>query len=105
MKRILILAGLAAMLFSGVFTAPASSIVPPKNCKSTKVGKKRYYVKADRLSCKRARSYTRYYLRKRKAPRRFKCRKAKRSVLVFQCTNKRANPDQVFLAFKRKPRS
>jgi hypothetical protein len=95
-------AGLVALLAAAAaWIAPASAIVPPRDCGMIKVSGHRYNVKADQLACKSARRYARTYLTSSKHPRHYSCHRYRGSALVFRCVNSRANPDKTFFAIKR----
>lgn len=77
---------------------PTSATVPPKNCGITKVGGKRYQVKADQMRCSAATSYARRYLGSHQHPSGYRCADFGSSTkLKFRC----AKGVRVFLAIKR----
>ena len=81
-----------------VVSAPAGAIVPPRDCGFMTVKSHRYNVKADQLRCRRARTYTRGYLRTRDRPSGYSCRNYDRSTAMkFRC--KRGI--KVFFAIRR----
>ena len=86
----------ALALSAGATVAPAT--VPPKNCGITKVGSKRYQIKADQIRCSTATTYSRRYLRSHDRPSGYRCTDFGRSTkLKFRC----AKGVRVFFAIKR----
>ena len=82
-------------------SGPAGAIVPPRDCKTIKVGGKTYNVKTDQLSCDKARRYTRDFLADGRKPAGYQCERYRDSSLVFRCIKASANPDKTFFAIKR----
>ncbi len=88
MRRFALIAVLA--LAAGVASVPADAgAVPPKSCKTVKVGGKRYLVIVHGVSCKFGRKWVPLRLRQgRRAPG-FRCRKPSRgSNVKVQCTGR-----------------
>lgn len=82
-RTVLAVTTAAALCLGTATTAPA--VVPPKNCGTIKVKGKRYNVKADQLSCRSAKTWTRRYLERRRKPKGYKCNRYKNTKLVFRC--------------------
>jgi hypothetical protein len=81
-----------------VASAPAGAIVPPRNCGFMTVKSHRYNVKADQVRCRRAREYTRDYLRTHDRPSGYSCRNYDASTAMkFRCTR----GIKVFFAIRR----
>lgn len=87
----------AAALALGATAGPSQAVVPPKNCGTMKVKGKRYNVKADQLSCRSAKSWTKRYLEKKRRPKGYTCTRYKNTKLVFRCNRGIKN----FFAIKR----
>jgi hypothetical protein len=97
--RLLICALAGALLFAGVMTSDA--IVPPKNCGTITVKHRRYQIKADQLTCSKAKTYASRYLGSGTRPPGYKCHRYSGSALVARCENTRANPDRTIFMIKR----
>ena len=91
----LVIAGILAA--AALAPADAGAIVPPRNCHIITVKDKRYNIKADQLRCRRARRYSRRYLRTRWRPRGYHCRRYQDSALRFRC----ARGIRVYYAIRR----
>jgi hypothetical protein len=94
LSTLLVLVALAA-------AGPVHAIVPPKNCGTITVKGKRYNIKADQLTCTKARTYASRYLASSTRPPGYSCRRYKGSALVARCENTRANPDRTIFMIKR----
>jgi len=93
-----LLAALVALALA--VTAPSAAAMPvePKNCGMMKSAGKRYQVKSDQIRCKKARRWTRRYLRSGAEPRRYTCRSYDASTaLRFRCSRGK----RVFFAIRR----
>lgn len=89
---------LTTLCLAGLVVAqPAGAIVPPKNCGYTKVGGKRYNVKADQMTCRTARTYSRRYLSSRRKPSGYRCRDYSGGALKFKCDRR----SRSFFAIRR----
>ncbi|HEX8102086.1 MAG TPA: hypothetical protein VF533_05720 [Solirubrobacteraceae bacterium] len=78
---------LATCLLALAVAQPAGAIVPPKDCGTTTVKHKRYDIKADQMRCKKAKKYSRAFLRSKDKPRGYRCKsyKASQTKLRFRC--------------------
>lgn len=63
----------------------AGATVPPTDCGTVRAKSSRYDVKSHRVSCGRARDWSRAYLVRRKRPGGWSCRRYTDSALVFRC--------------------
>lgn len=79
----------------------SEAIVPPKNCGTITVKGHRYQIKADQLSCSKAKTYASRYLASGTRPAGYSCHRYKGSALVARCVNTRANPDRTIFIIKR----
>ena len=95
MLRIALLSSLVLVALA----APASAIVPPKNCGYVKVGSKRYQIKAD-ISCTTAKRAAIRYIRTRQEPARYNCKRysASQTSIYAQC---RSTSDRVILIIRK----
>jgi hypothetical protein len=94
----LIGAGLAAALAVALMAPGAGATVPPKNCGTITVKSKRYQIKADQISCRTAKTYSRRYLSRHTRPSGYRCTSgAKGSALKFRCSKR----VKVFFAIRR----
>jgi hypothetical protein len=84
MRKLPLLAALAALAVA-LSVPAASAIVPPKQCKTIKVGSKRIMVKADQMRCPRAVEIIRDYARSSKRPPGWTCQKNPQSKLRWRC--------------------
>ena len=77
----------AALVLTIAFAPRAGAIVPPKNCGLMTVKEKRYKIKADQMRCRRARRYSRRYLRSHDRPSGYHCTdySASETKLKFRC--------------------
>jgi hypothetical protein len=77
----------------------APAVVPPKNCGIITVNAKRYQIKADQISCRTAKRYSRRYLSTRVRPRGYRCTRKpdRRNKLRFLCYSGRKQ----FFAIRR----
>jgi hypothetical protein len=94
-RTVLAIALTTAALGASSATAPA--VVPPKDCGSITAKGKRYNVKADQMTCRTARSWSRTYLERRRKPKGWTCRRYTDTKLVFRCNRSIKN----FFAIKR----
>lgn len=83
MRALLGVIAVAALLAPGGGLAGAT--VPPTDCGTIKVKATRYDVKSHRVSCRRARDWSRAYLARRKRPSGWRCDRYTDSALVFRC--------------------
>ena len=90
-----------AALAVGLTLGSAHAIVPPKDCGRMTVSHKRWRIKADQISCKRARSYARAYIAHRTRPRGYTCHRYRHSSLYAKCVNTRSNPDRTIFIIKQ----
>ena len=93
--KLLTLALIALALTAGA----AGAIVPPTNCGMQSVNGHRYQIKTDQLRCRRAKRYSRSYLRSGHRPSGYHCRnyRASETKLKFRC----AKGIKVFFAIRR----
>jgi hypothetical protein len=97
MKRI-VGAGLAALVLAAVVAPGAGATVPPKNCGMVTVKSKRYQIKADQMRCRKAKTYSRRYLRSHSRPSGFRCNDySSGTALRFRCSKS----IKVFFAIRR----
>ena len=101
MRRALTIILPVAALALGLMLGSAQAIVPPKDCGRMTVSHKRWRIKADQISCKRARSYAKAYIAHRTRPRGYRCYRYKDSSLYAKCVNTRANPDRTVFIIKQ----
>jgi len=101
--RILVaLATAGALLAAALAPAPAGAVVPPRNCGTITVKDKKWQIKADQIRCRKAKKYSRAYIRSYSTPRYYKCKPGpRRSSLWRTCTAARYNPDRQFIIIKR----
>ena len=90
-----------ALLAATLAARPAGAIVPPKNCGKVTVKGKAYNIKADQLSCKKAREYSIRYLKTGRKASGYSCFTYKGSSIKFRCVNSKYNPDRTYYAIKR----
>jgi hypothetical protein len=97
------LAALAAVaaLAAAIFATNVHAIVPPKDCGRMTVSHKHWHIKADQISCKRARSYAKAYIAHHTRPPHYSCHRYKGSALYAKCVNTRANPDRTIFIIKQ----
>ncbi len=96
-KRIAI-AGVLAAAFLALTPAPSPAPVPPKDCGFMKVKGKRLNVKSDQLRCRKARRYTRRYMKGKGKPKGFTCTDyGSETAIEFRCSRRAA----VFYAIRR----
>jgi len=89
--------GLAVVVLL-VTAAPSPAPVPPRNCGMMTVEGDRYQVKADRIRCKRAKSWTRKYLSEGDRPAGYTCKNyGSSTALKFRCRK----GARVFFAIRR----
>jgi hypothetical protein len=93
--------GFLVLVAAAALSGPSQAIVPPKNCGTITVKHQRYTIKADQLTCAKARTYAARYLGSKVRPSGYSCRRYKGSALVARCTNTRANPDRTIFMIKR----
>ncbi len=88
---------LAALLLL-VFAAPSPAPVPPRKCGEITVKSKSYLVKADRIRCRTAKTWSRRYLNDAWRPDGYTCRKGdSRTQLKFRCWKN----ERTYFAIKR----
>jgi hypothetical protein len=94
-------AGAALLLAFGICAVAgpsAGATVPPRNCGIMIVESKRYQIKADRMRCTTAKTYSRRYLSSHSRPSGYRCSDfAGSTKLKFRC----AKGVRVFFAIKR----
>jgi hypothetical protein len=97
------LAALAAVaaVVAGLVATTSQAIVPPKDCGRMTVSHKRWHIKADQISCKRARSYAKAYIAHHTRPPHYTCHRYRGSAEYARCVNVRANPDRTIFILKR----
>ena len=103
MKRVLTTVLPVAALAVGLMLGNAHAIVPPKDCGRMTVSHKKWRIKADQISCKRARSYAKAYIAHKTRPRGYTCHryKASETSLYAKCVNRRANPDRTVFIIRQ----
>ncbi len=89
----------AALVISSIAAAPASAIVPPRDCGFLTVKAQRYNIKADQMSCSDARAFSKNYLTSTtRKPKGYRCtRYGAETKLKFRCVKGARN----FFAIKR----
>src|SRR5689334_7501984 len=95
---------IGALVVTGALLIPSQSgaIVPPVDCHTMKYGSKRYQVKADQVSCSRAKDKAKAYLRTHRSPSPFKCTKGPSgSKLKATCRNTKPVRDQTIYIFTK----
>jgi hypothetical protein len=90
-----------AVLGAGLLATSSHAIVPPKDCGRMTVSHKRWHIKADQISCKRARSYAKAYIAHHTKPPHYSCHRYRGSALYAKCVNVRANPDRTIFIIKQ----
>ena len=82
--RAILLLTLALALAAAV---PASAVVPPTSCGTSKIGRTNYSIKADKVSCTFAREWSRNYLLRNRRPSGYTCRKydPRETRIRFRC--------------------
>lgn len=77
----------------------ATAVVPPKACGKITVSTKRYQIKADQISCRSARRYSRRFLTRGTKPRGYTCKNypSKKGRVDFYCNDGR----KIFFAIRR----
>lgn len=93
----------ACALLAGTLAASAGAVIPPRNCGTIMAKGKKWQVKADQLRCKKAKRYSKRYIRRKKEPRYYDCRRgAKGSALYAMCSATRYDPDKVIHIIKKR---
>ena len=92
-------AALVAVLALAAVSAPgAGATVPPKNCGMISVKSKRFQIKADQITCRTAKTYSRRYLSSHSRPSGYRCSDySKATKLRFRCSKS----VRVFFAIRR----
>lgn len=88
--------GLSVVVTLAVFAGPAEAARAPKSCGFVTVSGKRYEAKAALMRCRVARERTISYLKTRRAPRGYTCKRYPNSI-PFICRRGQIH----FLAVKR----
>jgi hypothetical protein len=95
--RVVAVAAIAGAAFA-INVAPAPAPVPPKDCGFIRVHHKRYNVKSDQLRCRKARRFSKEYLKGQGRPRGYSCTDyGSETAIEFRCQKGRA----VFFAIRR----
>ena len=84
-RRLVLTLPVTAALALGALAGPAAAVVPPKDCGSITVKAKRYNVKADQMTCRTAKAWSRTYLERRRKPSGWTCNRYTNTKLVFRC--------------------
>ena len=76
-----------ALVALALSAGPASAIVPPKNCGTQTVSGHRFQIKADQITCRTAKRYSRRYLSSGDRPAGYRCKnyRASDTKLRFRC--------------------
>jgi hypothetical protein len=98
-RRLLVCA--LAVTVAPAVAVSSHAIVPPKNCGTITVRHHRYQIKADQLTCSKAKTHASRYLSAGTRPPGYKCHRYSGSALVARCENTRANPDRTIFIIKR----
>jgi hypothetical protein len=90
------------LIIAGVVLAvtapPSPAPVPPKDCGFMTVKNQRYNVKSDQLRCKRARKFSKHYLKGDGKPKGWSCQNyGSETAIEFRCSKGVA----VFFAIRR----
>jgi hypothetical protein len=103
MRHVLKILVPAALVALGLTIGSAQAIVPPKDCGRLTAAHKHWRIKADQISCKRARSYAKAYIVHHTRPRGYTCHRYKSSEtsLYAKCVNRRANPDRTVFIIRQ----
>ena len=99
-RTTLSVAALVAVLALAAVSAPgAGATVPPKNCGTVTVKSKRFQIKADQITCRTAKTYSRRYLGSHSRPSGYRCSdySKKATKLRFRCSKS----VRVFFAIRR----
>ena len=92
------MAVLALVALAAVAAPGASATVPPKDCGMLSVKSKRYQIKADQITCRTAKTYSRRYLGHHTRPSGYRCSDYSKSTkLRFRCSKS----VRVFFAIRR----
>ena len=92
------MAVLAVVALAAVVAPGASATVPPKDCGMLSVKSKRYQIKADQITCRTAKTYSRRYLGHHTRPSGYRCSNFSKSTkLRFRCSKN----VRVFFAIRR----
>jgi len=91
--------GFVAAVALAVVSAPgAGATVPPRDCGTVTVKSKRFQIKADQLTCRMAKTYSRRYLGHHSRPSGYRCSDYSKSTkLRFRCSKN----VRVFFAIRR----
>jgi hypothetical protein len=90
--------GAVAATAFALHAAPSPAPVPPKDCGFIEVKGHRYNIKSDQLRCKRARKYSRHYLKGRGKPKGYSCTNyGSETAIKFRCSK----GVRVFFAIRR----
>ena len=96
MKRTV--AVLAVSILAAMWTPGAGATVPPKDCGMLTVKSKRYQIKADQITCRTAKTFSRRYLGHHSRPAGYHCADySKATKLRFRCSKS----VRVFFAIRR----
>ena len=97
MNRYLLIAAAVAAL--GLLPGTAGAVVPPKSCGTKTVKGKLYQVKADQISCRKARRSVKRFIKRGKKPSGYTCKdyESEKGRVDFSCNDGR----KVFFAIRR----
>ena len=88
----------SGVILAMLAVAPAPAIVPPTNCGNIEVRGKTYNIKADQMRCRKARKYSRRYLKTHDRPAGYQCEDYGRGTKIkFRCSR----GIKVFFAIRR----
>lgn len=91
---------LVAVLAGGLVAAvPAGAIVAPVQCGIIKVSGKSWRITADQIRCSTAKKWSTTYIKTRKEPRYYNCKKG--TSIWRICVASRYNPDRTFFIRKK----
>ena len=95
------LAALFAVLSVGAVTAmPADAIVAPRKCGTISYAGKKWPITADQIPCSTAKKWSLTYLRSKKEPRYYDCRRAASKKIYRFCDTRRYSKPRTFFIFK-----
>lgn len=95
-RRLVAAAALAALALPAV---PADATTYPRTCGTTKVKGKKYVIRTHLLTCTKGKPYAIEYLKRKRAPKGWRCTNYDRSQTSVVFTCRRRNRD--FLAIRK----
>lgn len=89
---------LAVVALAAVMAPGAGAMVPPRDCGMVTVKSKPFQIKADQMTCRTAKTYSRRYLGHHSRPSGYRCADfSKATKLRFRCSKS----VRVFFAIRR----